>query len=274
MRVRSLNRLLYLTTLLAGTLATPVRVQAAEVYNNGAPYLGDGAKELNSQVQANDFTLGARTRISSVQFWSLESAGAFAGSIQWQILSDSGNRPGEVLFSGSSTDFARAQTGRVYFNLYREWSTTFQIAPVVLPAGRYWLALHNGPETNTAPQLFYWSGTEQPGAIPSQYRAAGVSGPWFSNQFPGFLSQFAFRILGSPVPEVQGITFSQGMPYINFTSVADEQYEVQFSETLAEASWMFLPGSERTGNGSTLAVADTDPQARFRPRRFYRVVLR
>ena len=92
-----------------------------------------------------------------MKFWNFEGSGSFEGSIVWQIYSNAGNnRPGTLLFNGTSTNLTHVATGFIFFG-YPEYITTFDIAPVSLPAGTYWLALHNGPLTNdTNLGRVYW----------------------------------------------------------------------------------------------------------------------
>ncbi len=54
---------------------------------------------------------------------------------------------GPAVFTGTSTNLTHVATGFIFFG-YLEYITTFDITPVSLPAGAYWLALHNGPLTN------------------------------------------------------------------------------------------------------------------------------
>ena len=100
--------------------------------------------------------------MENVKFWDFEGIGSFVGSIVWQIYSNAeNNRPGALLFNGTSTNLTHVATGFIVFG-YAEYITTFDIAPVSLPAGTYWLALHNGPLTNdTNLGRVYWENNGQ-----------------------------------------------------------------------------------------------------------------
>ena len=68
--------------------------------------------------------------------------------------------------------------------------------------------------------------------------------------------------------------FGSGTVRINFTSVAGEQYRVEYKNVLNAGSWTTLPGAETVfGTGGVMQITDPDPNVRSLPRRFYRVVL-
>src|SRR4051794_2959157 len=74
----------------------------AALYDNGAPDHHD-AWEMTSFVQADNFLLSRSARIEHVTFWAAETPLSFAGSVDWQIHSNSSdNGPGDVVASGTS----------------------------------------------------------------------------------------------------------------------------------------------------------------------------
>ncbi|MEP6601954.1 MAG: hypothetical protein ABJB49_09095 [Nitrospirota bacterium] len=166
-------------------------------------------------IEADDFTLGAAVRVENVKFWNFEGSGSFQGSILWQVYSNSpSNTPGTLLFSGTSENLTHVATGFVYFG-YFEFITTFDITPVTLPAGTYWLALHNGPlSNNTEAGRVYWETTSNVGTRPSYGLIAPFVGPWFGNDVPpGAPAECAFQLNG--IPSTNCSVFSE-----NFDSVA------------------------------------------------------
>ena len=145
---------------LALTVALDLRsAQAVPIYDNGPPNQASG-NEMTEFIQAEDFTLGGAATVGSVTFWDLEQAGAFQGSIIWQIYSNSGsNQPGTLLFSGTALGLTHTSTGlNGPFGLV-EFVDTFSVGSVSLLAGTYWLGLHNGPLTTTTSNNFFWETT-------------------------------------------------------------------------------------------------------------------
>ncbi len=197
-----MNRSFFLALLLAISFLGPLPVPAELLYDNGPPSLTNGF-ELTHWIEADDFTLEVAARLESVKVWSFEGAGSFEGSIVWQIYSNApGGTPGTILFSGTSTNLTHVATGSFYFG-YAEYVTTFDITPKFLPAGTYWLALHNGPLSNdSALGRVYWETTSTLGARESRSQIRSQMSPfislWLSNSIPpGAPSECAFQLNGT-----------------------------------------------------------------------------
>src|SRR3954471_23147747 len=116
---------------------------SGSVYDNGAPDRID-AWEMTSFVQADNFRLAKPARLERVTFWEADALPlAFAGSFDWQIHSNAtGNSPGDVIASGTSSNLSRVATGMTVRGGYPEYLVTFDITPLSLAPGIYWLALH------------------------------------------------------------------------------------------------------------------------------------
>jgi hypothetical protein len=68
--------------------------------------------------------------------------------------------------------------------------------------------------------------------------------------------------------------FTSGMPSVTFTTLAGRTHRVEKSSTLSSTSWQpITSGSDVSGTGGLVQVADTEPGAASQTRRFYRVEL-
>lgn len=260
-------------SLLISTGVVSLRAQA--IYDNGPPDQ-QGGWEMTHWLEADDFTLGETTRLEGIKFWDAEINGFFEGTIVWQIYSDTGdNGPGTMLASGTSTNLNHAATGLSIFGAFKEFVTTFDIAPVSLPAGTYWLALHNGPLSNTETQNMFWGTTANLGGSPSYAKIAPFQGPWTSNAFAGSRPDLAFQINGAVAPRVTAFTTSNGgASRLRFTTTAGRNYCVEYKNDLLDSPWTPIEGAESIpGTGSEIEVPDPDPNVATRPSRFYRVKL-
>ena len=169
---------------------------AVIVYNNGVPN-SSGGNEMTMWLQTEDFTLTSAQTITDVRFWSAEGVPGYNGSITWRFYSQVAGQPGAVLFSGSATP-VRAATGNVYFGL-TERTNDFSIGAVTLPAGTYYLGLHNGPLTHATRDEFYWADQATNGT-PTGFedQTPFDDGLWFNNG-----SEHAFQL--SRIPEPTGL---------------------------------------------------------------------
>jgi hypothetical protein len=260
---------LFLFLMLAGALNAP----AVPAYDNGPPSHSDGF-ELTHWIQADDFPVGVPTRVENIKFWSLEGSGSFQGSFVWQIYSNNANNtPGALLFSGTSIALTRVPTGFDLFN-YLEFINTFDIDPVSLPRGRYWIALHNGPLANNSDQgRVFWETSGNNGPTPSASLIAPFVGSWYPHSVPPTPGELAFQIDGIIGPTVTALSFSD-LPRISFTTVAGQTYRMEYKDGLTDASWAFvLGGEEIVGTGEGVEASDPDPNARLLGHRFYRARL-
>ena len=245
------------------------------LYDNGPPNHLDGY-EMTHWNQADDVTLGVAARLEHVKLWSFEGNGTFEGSIFWQIFSNSAsNSPGGLLFSGTSMNLTHVATGFVLAG-YAEFFITFDITPVSLPAGSYWLALHNGPLTNDDNSgRVYWETTDVLGPKPSHTRVAPFKGPWWGHTIPpSTVVELAFQVNGLTGPRITALGFSNSAPQVSFTTAAGQIYQLEFKNSLADAAWTLVPRAEEVaGTGDIVTVSDPDPHARDLGRRFYRARL-
>jgi hypothetical protein len=241
------------------------------IYDNGGSGRVDGW-EMTRWVEADDFTLATAARVSGVTFWSNAIPGSFAGTIYWEIYTNNpGNYPGTLVASGYSQNVSHTATGVTSFGPFREFLTTFDIAPVALQPGRYWLALHNGPESNNTTADFFWAATARQTGFPSHNRVAGAPTVWFSNAFPGLQADLAFQVRGTPAPPID-IVVRDGIPTIRIWTVSGAKYRLEYKNSMSDPDWVQMPNSDTTGTGGVVEVADGNPRGRGAAR-FYRAVL-
>ncbi len=139
--------------------------QDAALWDTSPP--AGGGPELTTQLVANDFTVGSPVSIGRFRFWSLDAFQGtypgFLGSIYWALYAnDPGQRaPGSLVASGLSEDVVRTPTSYTFpFPGYGPITQNdVTIGAVVLPAGDYWLAIHNGPLSDTRVNTFYIMGS-------------------------------------------------------------------------------------------------------------------
>jgi hypothetical protein len=258
-----------LCSFLSFLTASVALAQNTIIYDNGAPDLRTGF-EITHWIEADTFTLINGGVVKNIKFWDLEFSGNFQNSVTWEIHSQSGSGiPGNLVASGSSMNLTHAATGRLDdFNL-PEFVSTFDITPLGLPAGVYWLVLHNGPLSHSDPPNVYWETASNSSTVPSRTNIAPFTGSWQSN---GSLSKLAFQVIGIPGPRVVGLKVKNGTAQISFTTVSGQNYRVEYRNSLLSGGWATLPGAAMVpGTGSTVPINDSS--IGNLTRRFYRVTL-
>lgn len=266
-----MNRFLLVSFFVALALS---RTKAGALFDNGSPDL-IGGSEMTHWRDANKFTLNADGILEGIRFWELEASAAFSHSVVWEIRGlDPSNTPGPVLFSGTSQNLTHLSTGRSAYGVYPEFVDTFDISPVALSAGTYWLVLHNGPNSYNTSRDIFWETALNPSTEETLFDEAPFSEWWGSN---GPLSQLAFQIHGVDAtarPRITSCNFNNRRFQIVFTSASGQNYRVEFKDRLTDSSWLTLPGAETLqGTGGSIQVNDPDPNVRNLSRRFYRVIL-
>lgn len=138
------------------------------VYNNGGPNQQNG-NEMTQWIQSEDFTLTQTVRVTDVHFWDLELPNSgYQNEIDWWITPDNNGFPnmGAALLFGANlgAGVTRTQLNGGQCNIlgqFCEFSDDFTFAGpgIVLTAGTYHLALHNGPPSFNSRSEFYWETT-------------------------------------------------------------------------------------------------------------------
>ncbi|MDQ2950073.1 MAG: hypothetical protein M3Y27_29740 [Acidobacteriota bacterium] len=231
---------------------------------------------MTGWIEADDFTFAIPARIESITFSDLEAGNNFQGSIFWRIYSNaSDDTPGTVLYSGLSTSVTHTATGFTDYPV-SEFVNTVAITPVDLPVGTYWLALHNGPLSNSTNKFVYWEQAAGAGARPSELSWGPLfQGPWNSNSTSDApTSELIFQLIGVAAPQVTAVSRSAGRPQITFTTSANRYYRVEYKNSLSDSTWTPVSGAESiSGTGSPVQVTDPDPNVGNLRRRFYRAIV-
>jgi len=277
-------RRFFFVTLLSTVWLLPANSEAVVTfYDNGAPNLLAGF-DLTYLKEANRFTLSADVVAKSVKFWTIEpDTTQWANLVFWEIRSNTAaNVPGTVLFSGNSTNLTHVATGR-NANPYPEYVVTFDLSSVSLPAGMYWLVLHNGALSNNSsnnPGDIMWEATTKNTSDPAYRASFGDLTPftndWQSNDdVPNTGgSEFAFQLIGTVKPKVTTFGFVSAKPQLSFTTVTGQNYKVEFKNNLTDVSWTTVTGASNVaGTGGTVQINDNDPNLPNIRHRFYRVTV-
>jgi hypothetical protein len=182
------------------TLGLSMAVQAATVFDNGAPDQVSGVN-MSSGIVAEDFTLASATFLTGIHFWSLQSSAAdYTGSLGITFYSDNAGTPGNVL-SGSASAVAAVATGATTPFGYAEY--VFQGPSALnLTAGTYWLGLANLPSNSSAPSEMLWETTGI---------GSGATARYFDSvSWQNSTQHLAFSLDGqaiTPVPEPSTMAF-------------------------------------------------------------------
>jgi hypothetical protein len=164
-----LPRALVRTGMAALALSAAQLSFAAPVYNNGLP-TRDYGTNMSGNVVAEDFSLTASATISSIRFWSIQSAQSdYLGSVYWAVYSNVGGAPGAVLFGNTGVTTTAAATGNSTAFNYAEYLFDLDVADFTLGAGNYWLGLANDPLDPANPTEMLWSPTASTIGSESQY---------------------------------------------------------------------------------------------------------
>ncbi|MBL8746051.1 MAG: hypothetical protein JNK58_06815, partial [Phycisphaerae bacterium] len=142
------------------------------VFDGGAPDL-QNANECTSWIQANRFTLGDSTTLTTCTFWTLD-INAWDGNCQFFVYEDVGGTPGAVLYSGS-VGLYRSATGRFGVG-FPEFENQFVFPPgVTLGAGNYMLGLHMASTCGGTFDIG-WETSTGAGVASEQFGCAGAWG--------------------------------------------------------------------------------------------------
>jgi hypothetical protein len=229
-------------------------------------------------LEADNFFLRDPVRLENLTFWNFERSGFFAGTVIWQIFTDDGSgSPGTLLFTGTSRNVSHIPTGYFAFSGFAEFLTSFDIGPISLPRGSYWLGLHNGDWLNgqtgdIQTWNFYWEATPNTNGAASENKIAPFDGSWRSNAFPQLPPDLAFQLSGASAPSLPGLKLNGSNAEVSFASNIATTYRVEFKNTLSNPSWSALPGADRlAGTGDIIGVTDSTIEGQSQ--RFYRVTV-
>lgn len=172
--------------------ATQAAYAGPVIYNNGAPnFLG--GNEATEWIQAEDFAFRTDVTLGDIHFWTFEfGEQAYQGSVTYRIYGNDGTQPDETnILREASVVPTRTGLGGGFF------SYDFDIAPLNLAAGTYWLGLHNGPLTTTTQLGWGWAWTALNATLTGREDEAPFDdGGWLNNE-----QEHAFYLTGPSAPE-------------------------------------------------------------------------
>jgi hypothetical protein len=153
---------------------------------------------MTTALVAENFTTLLSANITNIRFYTLQSAaGDYSGSVYWAIYDDNSGNPGTLFTSGTASPTGTL-TGMSSLFFYDEYSYDIPVS-FLLPAGNFWLALHNGPLSNVTPTEMLWGTTSNAGAPTGRYLdPPDGSGPsWVDS-----LNEHAFRLDGTAAGDI------------------------------------------------------------------------
>jgi hypothetical protein len=180
------------------------------IFDNG-PAVGGGS-EATEWIQANDFTLVTDSVITAITFLTIEFTDppdVYAGSVYIAIYNhdtatdalDSSGLIFETVLNPTRTFFVPTTTPGQDMFRYHAIVPAFDLE---LAAGTYWLALHNGPMSNTARADWYWARTfDDPSGRGALADRAPFDGAWADTGY-----EHAFLLedhVHRPVPAPPGL---------------------------------------------------------------------
>jgi len=177
---------------------------AAVIFNQGPPPAGPNGFSIDASRLADDFTLSAATTLQRLTFhyqWAVFGDSADLSSVSYAIYQNNAGTPGALI---------QSQTGLAYTanlqpaNCNECATAAFDISPLALAAGTFWLEIHAGNSLTSDNGGFsiYWATVADNGTAKAHFNASGVPNTPVSNA--GF-QQYGFLIEGlgadAPVPE-------------------------------------------------------------------------
>lgn len=140
---------------------------ASVIYNNGGPNQAS-ADSISDTLVAEDFPVASAATLTNLEFWDIEGAGAYNGSISWFLYSNVAGLPGAILAQGSAStagQITRTATGNVALG-FNEFDDVMNLTASLISGslavgpGTFWIGLHDGDVSNFAFQDFYWETTD------------------------------------------------------------------------------------------------------------------
>lgn len=152
-------------------------LKAAVIISNGPPTTLGGV-DLNSNLGADNFTLGADASFNLLRYWTLQDGdSAYVGTTEWSVSADDAGAPGSIIASGLAAATV-TPTGASFLGL-AEYQHSFALSLNLTP-GTYWLVLHNGPSNSQPEPSFLWGWSNDGTSGDAQAFELSAPGPWGS----------------------------------------------------------------------------------------------
>jgi hypothetical protein len=164
-----------------------------------------GSYVINRAHHAQDFHLSTPSTITSVSAWIAETTfpgvndGVVDGftSLSWGLYRDAQGKPGTLLKQGHDLDPFTADTPYTFSFGGDILRVDVFIDSAVLPAGDYWMALHEGDWQTPNTRSVGWVSAESTFGIGHYIDDLEISGVAWTGPF----GEQAFQVLGRRLPE-------------------------------------------------------------------------
>ena len=172
--------------------AVSVAGLSGTIWNNGPPNGVDEWTINDSIVEADDFVLAAPTRITRINFSAASDVNTAVIALNYSLYSSTAGLPATLVEQGAAQNLVATPAGMVACCGSFRFATSFDITPVSLRAGSYWLALYDA--SNGTSFRVYWDTTAD---------LLDTSG--FAQAFE---PNFAFTVIGVSGPFGRDLSFS------------------------------------------------------------------
>ena len=125
-----------------------------------------GACSISFYRAADDFTLAAASNIDAVRFWMVAMDQSFGGTLSYAFYQDSNGALGSLITSGSISNVTPLFLPQITGFVQNTYQVDFSLPSTLnLPAGTYWLEVHDGATltTNTAAEVLWSIANTGPG---------------------------------------------------------------------------------------------------------------
>jgi len=133
-------------------------------WDQGGTTAGADGYSISTDVVAMDIDLAEASTITAIDVWLADEEinndgllGSFGGTLGWAIYSDATGKPGTLLESGSDAAPTLVDTGRQNVSNADILRVRVNLGGAIeLPAGAYWIALHEGEWGSPADGSIVW----------------------------------------------------------------------------------------------------------------------
>jgi hypothetical protein len=154
------------------------------IWDNGSPNGVDGWTINDGITEADDFILATAANIGRVTFSAASNVNAPIIALNYRLYSSVAGSPAAIIEQGAAQNLSSTLVGTVACCGSLRFATSFDIAPVSLNAGTYWLALYDA-NNGTSFRVFWETTADRLGT-------AGFA--------QAFEPEFAFTVIGVSGP--------------------------------------------------------------------------
>jgi len=162
------------------------------IWNNGSPNGVDAWTINDGIIEADDFILGSSARITRVNFSAASDTNRAVIALNYGLYFSVAGLPATLIEQGAAQNLVSTPAGTVACCGSFRFATSFDITPISLSAGGYWLALYDA--SNGTSFRVYWETT--------------ADHPLTSGFAQAFEPNFAFTVIGASGPFGRDLSFS------------------------------------------------------------------